>query len=262
MRSSRRGPGVVDVRDDEDEAAEDDEEFEDELEEDEEELEEDEAPVARPPKRSGSYRLPPLALLREGPRADGDARDEEHTVEALERTFRTFGVPARVPTAHRGPTVTLFEVEVEAGTKVNRVLSLADDIAYALATPDVRIIAPIPGRSAIGVEVPNKVRDFVMLGDVLSSKRARELEHPLFVGLGKDVHGRAVLVNLAEMPHLLIAGATGAGKSSLINAFVTSVIMRSTPDEVKLVLIDPKRVELSHFADLPHLLSPVIVHPK
>src|SRR5205085_11147208 len=146
--------------------------------------------------------------------------------------------------------------------KVNRVLSLADDIAYALATPDVRIIAPIPGRSAIGVEVPNKVRDFVMLGDVLRSKRAREISHPLVVGLGKDVHGRAVLVNLAEMPHLLIAGATGAGKSSLINTFVTSVIMRSTPDDVKLVLIDPKRVELSHFADLPHLLSPVIVHPK
>src|SRR5436189_5509550 len=156
----------------------------------------------------------------------------------------------------------MYEVEVAEGTKVNRVLSLGDDIAYALATPDVRIIAPIPGKSAIGVEVPNKVRDFVMLGDVLSSKAAREVTRPLFVGLGKDVHGRSVLVNLAEMPHVLIAGATGAGKSSLINTFVTSVIMRSTPDDVKLVLIDPKRVELSHFADLPHLLSPVIVHPQ
>src|SRR5207244_10857397 len=113
-----------------------------------------------------------------------------------------------------------------------------------------------------GVAVPNKVRDFGMLGDVLRSKTAREARHPLYVGLGKDVHGRAVLVNLAEMPHLLIAGATGAGKSSLINAFVTSLLMRSTPDEVKLVLIDPKRVELSHFGDLPHLLSPVIVHPN
>jgi len=142
------------------------------------------------------------------------------------------------------------------------VLSLADDIAYALATPDVRIIAPIPGRSAIGVEVPNRVRDFVMLGDVLRSRAAQEARHPLFVGLGKDVHGRGVLVNLAEMPHLLIAGATGAGKSSLINAFVTSILMRTSPDDVKLVLVDPKRVELSHFADLPHLLSPVIVHPK
>src|SRR5436309_3611677 len=156
----------------------------------------------------------------------------------------------------------MYEVEVEAGTKVNRVLSLGDDIAYALATPDVRIVAPIPGRSAIGVEVPNKVRDFVMLGDVLSSKTAQEVRKALFVGLGKDVHGRAVLMNLAEMPHLLIAGATGAGKSSLINTFVSSLLMRTTPDEVKMVLIDPKRVELSHFMDIPHLLSPVIVHPK
>src|SRR5205823_6453027 len=191
-----------------------------------------------------------------------DGRDEEHTTKALERTFRTFGVPARVPAAHRGPTVTMYEVEVEAGTKVNRVLGLSDDIAYALATPDVRIIAPIPGKSAIGVEVPNKVRDFVMLGDVLSSREARELTKSLFVALGKDVHGRSVLVNLAEMPHLLIAGATGAGKSSLINTFVTSILVRTTPDDVKLMLVDPKRVELSHFADVPHLLSPVIVQPK
>ncbi|TMK86183.1 MAG: DNA translocase FtsK [Actinobacteria bacterium] len=181
---------------------------------------------------------------------------------ALERTFHNFGVRASVGESHRGPTVTMYEVEVEAGTKVNKVLSLADDIAYALATPDVRIIAPIPGKSAIGVEVPNKVRDFVMLGDVLSSKAARDVVKPLFVGLGKDVHGRSVLVNLAEMPHLLIAGATGAGKSSLINTFVSSVLMRTSPDDVKLVLIDPKRVELSHFADIPHLLTPVIVHPK
>jgi S-DNA-T family DNA segregation ATPase FtsK/SpoIIIE len=212
--------------------------------------------------RGNGYRLPPLELLRRAPATTADGRDAEHTTAALERTFRTFGVAANVVAAHRGPTVTMYEVEVEAGTKVNRVLSLGDDIAYALATPDVRIIAPIPGKSAIGVEVPNKVRDFVMLGDVLSSKAAREVTRSLFVGLGKDVHGRAVLVNLAEMPHVLIAGATGAGKSSLINTFVTSILMRTTPDEVKVVLIDPKRVELSHFADIPHLLTPVIVHPK
>jgi DNA segregation ATPase FtsK/SpoIIIE, S-DNA-T family len=214
------------------------------------------------PIRGTGYRLPPLELLRRAPASTADSRDAEHTMAALERTFLNFGVPATVGAAHRGPTVTMYEVEVEAGTKVNRVLSLADDIAYALATPDVRIIAPIPGKSAIGVEVPNKVRDFVMLGDVLTSKAAKEARKPLFVGLGKDVHGRSVMVNLAEMPHLLIAGATGAGKSSLINTFVTSILMRTDPDHVKMVLIDPKRVELNHFADVPHLISPVIVHPK
>ncbi|HEX2069595.1 MAG TPA: DNA translocase FtsK [Actinomycetota bacterium] len=216
----------------------------------------------RPPTSRNGYTLPPVDMLRRAPVTATDSRDAEHTTAALERTFRNFGVAASVTDSHRGPTVTMYEVEVAAGTKVNRVLSLADDIAYALATPDVRIIAPIPGRSAIGVEVPNRVRDFVMLGDVLASRAAKDARGSLFVGLGKDVHGRAVMVNLAEMPHLLIAGATGAGKSSLINTFVTSILMRTTPDDVKLVLIDPKRVELSHFADLPHLISPVIVHPK
>ncbi len=217
--------------------------------------------VRRIPK-AGRYELPPIDLLRTSPASAGNERDEEHTTDALERTFHTFGVPAHVRAAHRGPTVTLYEVEVEAGTKVNKVLSLADDIAYALATPDVRIIAPIPGKSAIGVEVPNRVRDFVMLGDILRAKAAKDDRHPLSVALGKDVHGRAQLLNLTAMPHLLIAGATGAGKSSLINSFITSILMRTTPDEVKLVLVDPKRVELAHFADLPHLLVPVIVHPK
>jgi S-DNA-T family DNA segregation ATPase FtsK/SpoIIIE len=236
---------------------------EDEDEEDEDgDLEPIEVPAMVRASKGGRYELPPLDLLRLSPASAGNERDEEHQMAALERTFLTFGVPAHVVAAHRGPTVTLYEVEVEAGTKVNKVLSLADDIAYALATPDVRIIAPIPGKSAIGVEVPNKVRDFVMLGDILRSKPAIEDEHPLSVALGKDVHGRSQLVNLTTMPHLLIAGATGAGKSSLINSFVTSLLMRTDPDEVKLVLIDPKRVELTHFADLPHLLVPVIVHPK
>ena len=221
-----------------------------------------EVPALVRPTGGGPYELPPLELLRTSPPSASGERDEEHQKAALERTFHTFGVPAHVVAAHRGPTVTLYEVEIEAGTKVNKVLSLADDIAYALATPDVRIIAPIPGRSAIGVEVPNKVRDFVMLGDILRSKTALDDEHPLAVALGKDVHGLAQLVNLADMPHVLIAGATGAGKSSLINSFITSILMRADPDEVKLVLVDPKRVELVHFADLPHLLVPVIVHPK
>jgi len=233
------------------------------LPEPEEEEEEEESRPAVVPRPTGrGYKLPPVDMLRKAPPSGGPGRDEKETMAILERTLRNFGVAASVAGASRGPTVTLFEVEVSAGTKVNKVLNLGDDIAYALATPDVRIIAPIPGKSAIGVEVPNKVRDFVTLGDVLGSKTAAQEPHPLAVALGKDVQGNAVLLRLNEMPHLLIAGATGAGKSSLINAFVTSVLVRAHPDEVKLMLVDPKRVELSHFADLPHLISPVIVAPK
>ncbi|MDP9328424.1 MAG: DNA translocase FtsK [Actinomycetota bacterium] len=228
--------------------------------------ESDRSSAARPNRRrsirAGNYRLPPIDLLRTAPPSTADGRAEDEVMQALERTLVTFGVAARVTGAHRGPTVTMYEVEVAAGTKVQKVLSLSSDIAYALATPDVRIIAPIPGKSAIGIEVPNKHRDFVMLGDILRSKAAREATHPLTVALGKDVHGRAQMVNLATMPHVLIAGATGAGKSSLVNSFVTSILMRATPDDVRLVLVDPKRVELSHFAEVPHLLTPVIVHPK
>jgi S-DNA-T family DNA segregation ATPase FtsK/SpoIIIE len=210
----------------------------------------------------GPYQLPPLDLLRSAPPSNADSRAERDTLAALERTLHTFGVDARVVGAHRGPTVTMYEVAVASGTKVNKVVGLSSDIAYALATPDVRIQAPIPGKSAIGIEVPNVHRDFVMLGDVLRSSAAKQASHPLEVALGKDVHGRARMVNLAEMPHLLIAGATGAGKSSLVNSFVTSLLARTTPEDVRLVLVDPKRVELSHFGDVPHLLSPVIVHPK
>jgi S-DNA-T family DNA segregation ATPase FtsK/SpoIIIE len=236
-------------------------------------FEDDEAPEAAAPRArrsrsrtietaEGPYRLPPLDLLREAPPANADAADQTQMQDALERTLRNFGVDAHVTGAHRGPTVTMNEVEVAAGTKVNKVLALSSDIAYALATPDVRIQAPIPGKSAIGIEVPNKHRDFVMLGDILRSSAAKEATHPLEVALGKDVHGRARMVNLATMPHVLIAGATGAGKSSLVNCFITSLLMRTTPDDVRLMLVDPKRVELSHFAEVPHLLSPVIVHPK
>jgi S-DNA-T family DNA segregation ATPase FtsK/SpoIIIE len=210
----------------------------------------------------GPYQLPPLDLLRTAPPSTNDGAHEKDVMEALGHTLSTFGVDARVIAAHRGPTVTMYEVAVASGTKVNKVLNLSSDIAYALATPDVRIIAPIPGKSAIGIEVPNRHRDFVMLGDILRSQAAKRATHPLTVALGKDIHGEAQMVNLATMPHVLIAGATGAGKSSLVNSFVTSILMRSTPDDVRLVLIDPKRVELSHFGDVPHLLSPVIVHPK
>ena len=210
----------------------------------------------------GPYQLPSLDLLRTAPPSTNDGVHEKDVMEALGHTLSTFGVDARVTAAHRGPTVTMYEVAVASGTKVNKVLNLSSDIAYALATPDVRIIAPIPGKSAIGIEVPNRHRDFVMLGDILRSKAAKAASHPLTVALGKDIHGEAQMVNLATMPHVLIAGATGAGKSSLVNSFITSILMRTSPDDVRLVLVDPKRVELSHFAEVPHLLSPVIVHPK
>ena len=156
----------------------------------------------------------------------------------------------------------MYEVEVAAGTKVNKVLQLSSDIAYALATPDVRIIAPIPGKSAIGVEVPNKHRDFVMLGDILRSKAAKDATHPLTVALGKDVHGRGPAGEPRHDAAHLDRGRDGRRQVRLINCFITSILMRTTPDDVRLVLIDPKRVELSHYAEVPHLLSPVIVHPK
>ena len=228
----------------------------------------DEAVAPRKPRgrtiatADGPYQLPSLDLLRTAPPSTNDGADEKTIMEALGHTLSTFGVDARVTAAHRGPTVTMYEVAVASGTKVNKVLNLSSDIAYALATPDVRIIAPIPGKSAIGIEVPNRHRDFVMLGDILRSKAAKAATHPLTVALGKDIHGEAQMVNLATMPHVLIAGATGAGKSSLVNSFITSILMRTSPDDVRLVLVDPKRVELSHFAEVPHLLSPVIVHPK
>ena len=229
--------------------------------------EDEPAPVSRARGRTvdtadGPYQLPPIDVLRTAPSSSADLDDQTSMQRALERTLLNFGVDAHVTGAHRGPTVTMYEVEVAAGTKVNKVLNLSSDIAYALATPDVRIQAPIPGKSAIGIEVPNKHRDFVMLGDILRSPAAQAASHPLEVALGKDVHGRARMLNIAMMPHLLIAGATGAGKSSLVNSFVTSLLMRTTPEDVRLVLVDPKRVELSHFAEVPHLLSPVIVHPK
>jgi S-DNA-T family DNA segregation ATPase FtsK/SpoIIIE len=161
-----------------------------------------------------------------------------------------------------GPSVTRYELELGAGVKVARVTSLSKDIAYAMASPDVRILAPIPGKSAIGVEVPNRRRQLVALGDILASPEAAQAHHPLEVALGRDIAGKAFMANLAEMPHVLVSGATGSGKSSCINSILTSILTRATPDQVRLILVDPKRVELGQYNDLPHLLTQVVVDPK
>jgi len=211
---------------------------------------------------SGSWKLPPLKLLKRSKEQDLDRKVIEERGRVLERALGAHGVETHLVGYTVGPTVTRFELELGAGVKVARVTTLAKDIAYAMASPDVRILAPIPGRSAIGVEVPNRDRQLVTLGSVLQSIEAQRSTHPLEVALGRDIAGRPVMVNLAEMPHLLIAGATGAGKSSCINSVITSILMRSTPDEARLILVDPKRVELGHYNGLPHLLTQVVVNPK
>jgi S-DNA-T family DNA segregation ATPase FtsK/SpoIIIE len=211
---------------------------------------------------SGPWRLPPPSLLRRSEERRIDQQDVAAAGRALVAALASHGVETRLVGATVGPTVTRFELELGPGVKVARVTSLAKDIAYAMASPDVRILAPIPGKSAIGVEVPNQRRQLVTLGDVLAAEEARRATHPLVVGMGRDIAGRAVLVNLAEMPHLLIAGATGSGKSSCINSILASLLLRSTPEQVRLLLVDPKRVELGQYNGLPHLLTEVVVDPR
>ncbi len=210
----------------------------------------------------GDWVLPGREMLKRSTSKQVDQRVVEQGGEVLEATMRDFGVDARLIGMTVGPTVTRYELELAAGVKVNRVTGLSHDIAYAMASPDVRILAPIPGRSAIGVEVPNKQRQLVTLGDILVSGEAKEATHPLEVGLGRDISGAAFMLNLATMPHLLIAGQTGAGKSSCINSLITSILMRCTPEQVRLILVDPKRVELGQYNGLPHLLTEVVTSPK
>ncbi len=209
-----------------------------------------------------TYERPSLDLLEQGGGETDNRRMLEETARQLEDTLLQHGVDARLTKIVPGPTVTRYEIELAPGVKVNRVTTLSHDIAYALATPDVRLLAPIPGKSAIGVEVPNRKRRIVTLGDVLRSEEANKANHPLAVGLGMDINGRARMLNLAELPHVLIAGATGAGKSSCINSIVTSILIRTHPDDVRLIMVDPKRVELGQYNGVPHLLTRVITNPK
>ncbi len=217
---------------------------------------------ARVGPAEGEWKLPPMKLLARSKEQRLDERLIDQAGDALVAALAAHGVDTRLVGRTVGPTVTRYELELGAGVKVVRVTSLHRDIAYAMASSDVRILAPIPGKSAIGVEVPNRQRQLVALGDILASPEATRARHPLEVALGRDIAGRPVMADLTEMPHVLISGATGAGKSSCINSLVTSVLMRATPDEVRLILVDPKRVELGQYNGLPHLLTPVVVDPK